>query len=274
MNRLLKLVRGTRACCADLARELAGAADRRTLPRLPRSDDVYLVSFPKSGVTWMSFLVANVNIALSGGDRPATFYNIHQYVPDIQQSRELGPPLLPRPGFRFIKSHALLNPGYCQVLYVVRDPADALVSYHHFLRGQGAFDGSLSELVRSPRHGIARWVEHVDGWIARSPASLRFMMTRYEDLLRDPAAELAGIYRQLGFDVPPDVLARAVEASSFDSMRRQELGLAYGGRALRETFRFVRGGRSGDGAATLSADDRALIAHRAGPWLERLGYAA
>jgi len=36
-------------------------------------DDVWLVEFPKSGVTWFSFLVANVNLIKSGVEKEVTF---------------------------------------------------------------------------------------------------------------------------------------------------------------------------------------------------------
>ena len=41
-------------------------------------DDVFLVSFPKSGNTWTRFLIAN----LAHPETPATFANIHELVPD------------------------------------------------------------------------------------------------------------------------------------------------------------------------------------------------
>jgi hypothetical protein len=270
--RYYHLIKGFSGSCKDIARAIAYSQERKLTPIQPRNDDVYLVSFPKSGATWMNFLIANVNIAMSGVDRVVTFYNVHQYVPDIHDSRELGTPLLSFPGFRFIKSHSELNRYYNNLVYIVRNPEDTMISYYNFLRGLGQFNGTLSDLIESERLGIRSWTSHVESWIFHSPASLAFMMVRYEDLKRDPAVELERIYYQLGFSLQKTVLDKAVELSSFSNMKKLEEDLNYGGRPIMENFQFMRSGQSGEGKAELSKSDIVKIGNCAGHLMERLGY--
>ena len=40
------------------------------------------------------------------------------------------------PGPRLIKSHEYFDPRYKQVIYIVRDPRDIVISYYHFLLKQ------------------------------------------------------------------------------------------------------------------------------------------
>ena len=45
--------------------------------------DVFLVSFPKSGNTWMRFMLANAMVQHSQLDISVNFKSIHQLVPDV-----------------------------------------------------------------------------------------------------------------------------------------------------------------------------------------------
>src|SRR5271165_3422007 len=81
----------------------------RNLVILP--DDVFLVSFPKSGNTWTRFLVAN----LVNPDRPASFGNLHKLIPDPEATAKRVFDRMPRP--RIIKSHECFEPRYPRVIY-------------------------------------------------------------------------------------------------------------------------------------------------------------
>lgn len=79
-------------------------------PRNPRHDDVYIVELPKSGITWLSTIIANINLLESNEKIKITFYNVHQYIPDIHSSLNINyHPLWSFPKFRFIKSHDTYN---------------------------------------------------------------------------------------------------------------------------------------------------------------------
>src|SRR5713101_9299626 len=98
----------------------------RSLLILP--DDVFLVSFPKSGNTWTRFLLAN----LIYPNQPATFANIHRLIPDPAGTTKRDFDRMPRP--RIIKSHECFDPRYPRVVYIVRDPRDVAVSQYHYHR--------------------------------------------------------------------------------------------------------------------------------------------
>src|SRR5580698_1578569 len=91
-------------------------------------DDIFLVSYPKSGNTWTRFLLGN----LMSPDERVTFVNVERKVPDIYAKSKKALKKIPSP--RVIKSHECFDPRYRRVIYIVRDPRDVAVSAYHYDR--------------------------------------------------------------------------------------------------------------------------------------------
>jgi hypothetical protein len=77
-------------------------------------EDVYLVSYLRSGGTWTRFLVGNL---LNPTD-PVTFDNVARRVAPIYDWSDRALRLFPR----VLKSYEPFDPRYLSVLYTVRDP--------------------------------------------------------------------------------------------------------------------------------------------------------
>jgi hypothetical protein len=182
-----------RAYMIGLRHNLRNQPHLSTLPSSPRIDDTFLVEFPKSGITWLTFLIASVNLQKSGIERQPTFFAINDLVPDIHVSRHLPPPL-PFPDMRFIKSHAGYNPLYSKVIYLVRDPRDVMVSYYAFARKLGWYNGSLHDMIKDPQFGIKAWVAHANSWLDETKPSVSFNVIRYEDLMRRSKEKKTFVY--------------------------------------------------------------------------------
>lgn len=244
---------------------------RHFLPAERYDDDLFVVEFPKSGVTWLTFLLANVNAQLAEDRRAVTFFNLNDFVPDVQSASHVGVPHATLPGFRFFKSHAPYMSEYRKVFYLVRDPRHVMVSYWKFLTSLGWFHGNLEQLVTDRTHGIRAWMEHVTGWLDGIHPSASFALIRYEDLLANPHGELGRLYRLLGMPVTDELIAAAVQRSSIERMRELEAEAAASHPALKN-FEFVR--RSAPGAARTPVPDRVrqMIEREAAAVMERIGY--
>ncbi len=131
---------------------------KRALPEIRiRPSDVFIVSYPKSGNTWVRFLLAN----LLAPEAQISFRNIENYVPNIYKSCAT---LEERQGRRYIKSHHPCYELYPKTVYVYRDGRDALVSYYHYAIGKKVFRGSFGDFVFSPFvEQFSSWKEHVTG---------------------------------------------------------------------------------------------------------------
>jgi len=240
-------------------------------------DDVFLTSYPRSGNTWMRFLVGN----LVHQHEAVTFLNVERLVPDMYKHSDRTLRNLPRP--RILKSHECFDPRYRRTIYIVRDPRDVVVSNYHWemkKRSMGEaypiekFVAGWLEPVYWIR--IGSWGDHVTSWLSTRHGHGDFLLLRYEDLLADPKRELARIARLLGLEPVPERLARAAELSSADRMRKLEKeqgGKWVETRNTRQDKQFVRQGTSGGWRTVLTEESVALIEKVYGPIMKNLGYA-
>ncbi|CAJ1379055.1 unnamed protein product [Effrenium voratum] len=191
-------------------------------------EDVFVVTFPRCGTTWM------VQIAVSCLFDPHANYEEHatflegSIASSASYVRRLE--TLPRP--RVLKTHvpAEMYPGlggegglqdHGKVLYVVRNPKDALVSlrHHHANNKAIGWEGSWDEWVRqwlagerSAEYG-GSYFEHVKGWwqlAKQHPDRVRIFY--FEEMKADLMGQVAAVSSFLGRPHLP--LAEVLEASA------------------------------------------------------------
>ena len=245
-------------------------------------DDVFLVSYPRSGNTWVRFLLGN----LIYPSDPVTFSNIESRIPEIYFNRDRFLRELPRP--RILKSHECFQPHYPNVIYIVRDPRDVAVScFHHNVKARNIPD-SYPMMSFVPRflagdfdRKFGSWRDNVLSWTTLRQNEARFLLLRYEDLKASPDRSLIKIVAFLercsfrNIISSPAALQQATERSSPERMRaleRQE------GRhwVLTEKTRadkpFVRSATTGGWKSQLAPESVASIESSWGDLMQRLGY--
>lgn len=79
MSRILSL----KALLKEAAKYILRYHHRVLTPTEQRHDDLYLVSLLKSGNTWLSFLMANIHLKMSGLSREVNFFNICDFISDL-----------------------------------------------------------------------------------------------------------------------------------------------------------------------------------------------
>jgi estrone sulfotransferase len=231
-------------------------------------DDVFLVSYPKSGNTWLRYLIAH---ALHPG-AAIDSTTIDQFVPDVYVAWQKTN-VLPRP--RFIKTHDTWFEGFPKTVYIVRDYRDVLISFYHYQRALGKFSGTISEFISAidQPHPFGSWKEHVTKALKfRAHHPERMLMIRYEDLHRQPRQILSEVLTFSGVKWTVD-LDTAIEASSFSSLQRMEK--MKGSELMDKTgSSFFREGKSGTWNSVLSERDLERILHEQGhlTLLKQLNY--
>lgn len=202
-------------------------------------DDIFLVSYPKSGSTWLRFLIAS----LKCGQEPVDFTNVDQVIPDIYQDVEKKLQAFERP--RIIKSHEYFDPRYKKVIYIVRDPRDVAVSYyyHHIKQNLMPNDLCIEEFVGRFLAGTLdpyrSWRDHVSGWWRARTDGSNLLLLRYEDLSRFAEDELRRVAEFLRLEVSETQLRAAIERCSFQEMRRLEQRQAHLNERLRSSRREI-----------------------------------
>lgn len=239
-------------------------------------DDVFLVSFPRSGNTWTRFLLGN----LIHPDAPMTFASIEQKVPDIYINSQESMLRVPRP--RILKSHEPFDPRYRRVIYIVRDPRDVAVSSYHYkikrrvINESYGLDRFVPRFITGEFNGTAgSWGENVVSWLAARRNTPQFLLLRYEDMLRDPIAELRKVVCFLELSAGREVLARAVELSSVERMQNLEREQGQTWKRTRNDVQskpFVRSAKAGSWCSELSAASVAVIEQAWGSLMGVLGY--
>jgi len=199
---------------------IKGIKYKYTLPKNPSHDDIYIVEFPKSGITWLQFIIGNIELKLAGiYDEYVTYYNHHKYIPDIHNIRNSHiRRFLKR---TFIKSHSEYNPYYYFVIYLIRNPIDVMVSYYNFLLYHG-YNLSFEVFIKNKNFGIKAWKRHVLSWWYRKVKAQRIHFIKYENLLKNPVYEISELYKNLGVNIDENIIKNAVEKSKLEIMKQSE----------------------------------------------------
>jgi Sulfotransferase domain len=237
-------------------------------------DDVFIVSFPKSGNTWTRFLIAN----LLHPQEPADFGNIDRLIPESEGLTRNQLKRVPRP--RIMKSHEYFNPRFRKVVYIVRDPRDVAVSQFHFYRKRRRIaddypiEHFVSRFVAGDTSDYGSWGDNVASWLVARQKSPAFLLLRYEDMVAQTAPALTRVAEFLGMDASPERVAQAVERSSAEQMRKLEGKNATASvtRNTRQDIPFVRAAGAGGWRQTLPESCVAELETAWAPLMKWLGY--
>lgn len=202
-------------------------------------DDIFLVSYPKSGNTWLRFVISYLK---NGTSQTITFNDLEKIVPDVYVSKEI---IDEQKSGRIIKTHDIFFEGYPRVIYIYRDYRDALVSYYHFVKAYNYFSGSFSEFIRSNivlRHGS--WKQHIRAMKKfRTAHPDRICVLSYEEMLADFEGSVKQLAAFCRFGTPID-MQQLKEKTSFEALKDNEN--ANGSRFQSNTKQnFIRQGKSG-----------------------------
>jgi hypothetical protein len=223
-----------RTILRPVARPVLRISKRLEARRAHRATDAYILSYPKSGRTWLRMLVGQAIVLQRGLTDvfPTDLEAITGRLDDLPTIRVIhdDPSYKDQPRPYYTRKRDFRDKT---VVFVARDPRDVVVSFYYHLSRRGLssardgdapiFDGPLVEFVRHPRFGIDPLLDYMNGWLAAREVPRRFVLVRYEDLHADAAGELKRVLDVLGITgIDDDVVARAVESGSFDAMRALE----------------------------------------------------
>jgi glycosyltransferase involved in cell wall biosynthesis len=220
-----------------------------------RPTDTFLIGHPKSGNTWLAYLLALLKCGEHG--HTVDLLNVGDYVPFVHgadyEIGEYGHLPDPRVFRNEYPQHRRLYP---KIIYILRDPRSVLVSFWHMYRviyddDTVPLDDFVDQYMRGTgiftywNRPLIRWDRQVRRALRDARRTGRTHIVRYEDLVERRRETLQGVARFLDLPVDDQVLDEVVRLGDFDAMRNLEDrsgAEAYTGRAL-GSGRFIRKGR-------------------------------
>ncbi len=195
----------------------------RSLDYVPRPDDIFIVTYPRSGTTWMQMILYQLTTEGSM-DIP----HIAQCSPWFERSLKAGKGFDALPSPRIFKSHLSyrqIPKGPCKYIYVARNGKDVAVSYFHLYQSHNGYKGTFEEffdLFLCGKVEFGSWFQHVRGWWRRRDDP-NVLFLHYEDLLGDLEGCLRKIIAFCGFEIPPERFPSILERCSFSFMKKHEM---------------------------------------------------
>lgn len=239
--------------------------------------DVFIASYPRSGSTWLRFLLLEVLTRDTAG-----FDRVNHLIPDVGRHRGI-PALLPTGG-RLIKTHEGYCRAYRRAIYIVRDVRDVVLSEFDYENARQRisedFETFLMLSLKSNVNGYGCWQDHVLSWV-ESPLvhTESLLMIKFEDLRARTEETLTRVAEFLGIDVDRTAITAAITNNSVHRMREKEdrtsdIDGYSPAKANGDGTRFIRNGSIGGWRARLSEDQVRLIERFAGVGLARLEYSS
>lgn len=185
---------------------------------------IIVTGYPRSGNTWLSWLLGDVlncpvggmyhatPLCTEGKNRPRRHYvaQLHlrpvwdgKYDKAVPNAWRLFVPKMQESGYKFC--------------HVVRDPRDVAISIWHYWNRVN-LDEALRCMIEgdSPLKVHLSWNEHLSLW-----REVDVPFVRYEDLQADTAGVLTKLLRGWGVKYDPERIGGAIERQSFASKKKQ-----------------------------------------------------
>ena len=203
--------------------------NRSRLAAVAASADAFLTSYPKSGRTWLRFILSTYFAKAAGVETTTDLHNMFRILPNFDFDPVRGVTAFEFSGSRAVPFVPVSHHGYeasrfraRPVIFMIRDPRDVMVSaYFHATRHKHRFDGDIPSFLRDDRQGLPALARYLNGWAA-GLSRHRALVVTYESLTADTEGGVRDILSFLGREVDEAKLGLAVEAARFDAMRARE----------------------------------------------------
>ncbi|KAI5943708.1 Sulfotransferase 2B1 [Manis javanica] len=190
-------------------------------------DDVFIITYPKSGTMWVQQLLSLVYFEehrkrTANVDTIDLVPFLEYYLPPSDFDK--------RPSPRLFCSHIPyylvprgLKKKKAKIIYVYRNPKDVMCSFFHFsnlmktLKPSGNMEEFMELFLEGKVMG-SLWFDHVRGWYEhKNHFNIQFIM--YEDMIKDLRSSILKVCKFLGRELSKEDMDAVVTQATFENMK-------------------------------------------------------
>ncbi len=195
----------------------------------------FAVSYPKSGRTWLRFMVNDYLRRCFGIDVPQVFA--------VERKLRLRHRIVwthmggnfRRPYFGVMNFDTLMLKNVPYIFFKRNFYAILNSAYHHRVYRRRVMDVTPSEFIRHPHCGIVHIVSYYNMWLHLRGRLTTFKSFAYEDLKQDPAGTLRRVIEAFGLPPREEWIEAAVREGSVENMKKLAVSPDYAGTVLAPT---------------------------------------
>ena len=190
--------------------------------------ELYLVSYPCSGRTWLRVLIGKTlcdHFSIDEKlmlDTPTLTQRVG--IPKSTYTHDCS---LVEDYFYYFANEVFFDKirfSGKKVILLIRDPRDVMVSYYsHLAKRDEKYDGTISEFIHDKKVGIKKLLAFNNLWLENKHLLKDLLIIQYEDLRQETAEILSKMISFMEVnDCSNDIIENAIEFASFDNMKKLE----------------------------------------------------
>lgn len=195
---------------------------------------VALLSFPKSGRSWLRFMLCEAQ-------RLETGLPIERFIFDVPDKRRGLPKFYyvhgvsPHEDFETYNYDKIAYGGPGGIIFLVRDPIKVIASFYSHMQSRKFHrmtidpEQPFSEFVANECLGLPKYIDYLEYyWDVLNKSPIPHLVVKYEDLRNDTEKELSRILNFSGVTLTPSEVEEVIEKGASDNMREVQENRTYG----------------------------------------------
>lgn len=195
-----------------------------------KSFDAFIISYPKSGRTWLQKMIIEaariesgasfdlVDISLLHDEVDAFPYMLSSHAGSSWEEK--------------VQNHKEIikddwnSYSHGKNVFLYRDPRDVLVSQFYHIRHRSGYESfPKTEVIDNPNVGLLKVINFMNKWLKYSRQYPKAILNvSYDELKADPHQSLKNILGHIGYQVSDNSIAKAIENTTLQKMRQNESG--------------------------------------------------
>ena len=251
------------------------------------TDFLWVASYPKSGCTWMRFIIAHLlfDVDESKSLIRAMVPNMHDWEGPLDYSWQGAHPVKTHLAYQNLPSRMHSR----RAIYIMRNPLDMIDSAINYMCQNNAAmrDKFIDEFSRNGTIepwgntlGYSSWEENVMSW-TKEDLGFPVLALKYEDMLEDTHSNIKKVADFLLIEINDEKIEKIVNETAFSNMKKiEEKELTSGVEGVfsderlfdKENYRFMRSGKSGRHIENFSEPELSSLLKHFESGMKALGY--